>query len=31
MLYQEIARHVGAHRLSERASVGLPNISISDD
>lgn len=32
MLYQEIARHVGARIvLSERASVGLPNISISDD
>ncbi|MNQ68866.1 Septum site-determining protein MinD [compost metagenome] len=32
MLYQEIARHVGARIvLSERSNVGLPNISVSDD
>jgi ATP-binding protein involved in chromosome partitioning len=32
MLYQEIARHVGARIvLNERSNVGLPNISISDD
>jgi ATP-binding protein involved in chromosome partitioning len=32
MLYQEIARHVGARIvLSEQSNVGLPNISVSDD